>query len=200
MCQLCEAIRVLDGVFHDLEYHQERFERSRRDYFGIDQPILLKDILNVPENHRQGIVKCRVIYRRDIEAVEYLPWKRRTIRSLKIVRNDRIDYLYKYEDKTALEALAAQKGDCDDVLIVKNGLITDTSFSNVAFFDDKQWLTPAEPLLCGTKREKLLQEGILRKADISPGDLGQYISIRLINAMMDWEDSYEIPVEGVFEE
>ena len=104
MCRLFEAIRVLDGVFHDLEYHQERFDRSRRDYFGIDQPLFLKDVLNVPENCGQGIVKCRIIYRGNIETVEYVAWKRRTIRSLKIVRNDRIDYRYKYEDKTALEA------------------------------------------------------------------------------------------------
>lgn len=38
-----------------------------------------------------------------------------------IEAND-IDYSYKSTDRTELNRLTAQKGDCDDIVIVKNGL------------------------------------------------------------------------------
>ena len=60
-----------------------------------------------------------------------------------------------------------KKGDCDDILIIRNGLITDMSYANVAFFDGTQWLTPRIPLLAGTCRERLLETGPIREADIA---------------------------------
>ena len=98
-----------------------------------------------------------------------------------------------------MEALSARKGSCDDILIVKNGLVTDTSFSNVAFLDGSRWLTPEHPLLEGTKRAKLLEAGILAEADIRPEEIYRFKKVRLINAMMDWEDSYEIDAGKIFE-
>lgn len=34
------------------------------------------------------------------------------------------------------DILAAQKGDCDEIIIIKNGLVTDTSFTNIAIYKD----------------------------------------------------------------
>ena len=65
----------------------------------------------------------------------------REIRSLKVVVDDRIDYSFKSADRSSLNRLTAQKGDCDEIIIVKNGLVTDTSFTNIAVFDGEQWLT-----------------------------------------------------------
>ena len=59
------------------------------------------------------------------------------------------------------------KGDCDEIIIVKNGLVPDTSFTNIAVNDGDVWLTPKQPLLMGTKRAQLLGEGKLREADIT---------------------------------
>ena len=86
---------------------------------------------------------------------------------LRAVIDNGIDYEDKTTERSALEALYAQRGDADDVLIVQNGLITDTTVANVACLIGGCWLTPARPLLEGTARARLLAEGKLREADIT---------------------------------
>jgi 4-amino-4-deoxychorismate lyase len=78
------------------------------------------------------------------------------IESLKLVEDNTISYRHKYSDRSHLLELMNMRGDCDDILIVKDGYITDTSFSNIVFFDGDKWVTPARPLLRGTMRESLL--------------------------------------------
>lgn len=108
---------------------------------------------------------------------------------------DEIDYSHKYANRTALQYLLQKKGKADDVLIVKNGWLTDTSYSNVAFFDGLQWFTPSKPLLKGTKRAALLQQKKIIEADIRPQDLKQFEKVRLVNAMMEWEEGVELEVD-----
>jgi 4-amino-4-deoxychorismate lyase len=76
------------------------------------------------------------------------------------------------------------RGEADEVIIVRRALITDTSYSNLAFRSRGQWYTPATPLLRGTMRESLLACGLLREANITPADLPLYDAVCLINAMM----------------
>ncbi|WP_333578016.1 aminotransferase class IV, partial [Leyella stercorea] len=68
---------------------------------------------------------------------------------------------------------------------VKNGLLTDTSFTNVAVFDGERWLTPKYPLLLGTKRASLLERQVIKEADISVETLMNAQKVSLINAMID---------------
>lgn len=74
-------------------------------------------------------------------------------------RSDTIDYRYKSTDRKELEALYALRGNQDDVLIVRNNLLTDTSIANVALEKEGVWYTPRTPLLKGTKRALLLEQG-----------------------------------------
>ena len=104
---------------------------------------------------------------------------------MKLVEDNEIDYSFKSTDRACLNSLAAQKGDCDEVLIVKNGLLTDTSFTNVAVFDGERWLTPKHPLLLGTKRASLLERQVIKEADISVETLMNAQKVSLINAMID---------------
>jgi 4-amino-4-deoxychorismate lyase len=64
----------------------------------------------------------------------------------------------------------------------------------VALFDGKQWLTPARPLLRGTQRERLISEGLVNPADIRVDDLAHFEKVRIINAMIRFEDRCDIPV------
>lgn len=109
----------------------------------------------------------------------------REIRSLKLVEDNEIDYSFKSTDRAPLNRLTARKGDCDEVLIVKKGLLTDTSFTNVAVFDGERWLTPRHPLLLGTKRASLLERQVIKEADISVETLMNAQKVSLINAMID---------------
>ncbi|MEO0333918.1 MAG: aminotransferase class IV, partial [Bacteroidota bacterium] len=112
---------------------------------------------------------------------EYIP---RTIRSLRLVVHDSIQYDYKFKDHRLINHLFAQRKGADDSLIVKNGLVTDTSYSNIAFFDGQQWFTPNQPLLSGTARARLLDASILYEREITPTDLPHFTHCSLINAML----------------
>jgi 4-amino-4-deoxychorismate lyase len=184
---LIETIKVENGEIFNLERHDARFNRSRRILFGREDALPLVDFLDIPKECRQGLFKCRVTYGPDIESIEFEPYRKRTVRSLKLVVCDEIEYSFKFKDRSALEALFAERGDCDDIIIVKNGLVTDSFYANLVFDDGENLYTPAHPLLKGTKREVLLEQGILKEADIRPDDLVRFRRIHQINAMLDLE-------------
>lgn len=200
--KLIETIRFENGLFDNLAYHQQRLNRSRKVIFGCGDEIDLNEYFYMenfqianPKEH--SVIKCRLIYSTTIEKTEFLPYQRPKMRTLKIVADDEIDYLHKFLDRKPIEKLVAKKGGCDDILIVKNGLITDTSFANILFFNGKEWITPALPLLKGTQRARLLDEEKIRPADIRPEDLRYFRKARLINAMMRFGDKVDIPVENI---
>ncbi len=109
-------------------------------------PIDLQDLLHIPAFVGPEKYKCRVTYGGKIETIEWERYLPRTIQSLRLVEHNSIDYAFKYKNRDALNTLHAQRGHCDDVLIVKNGLITDTSYANVAFSDGTAWYTPEHTL------------------------------------------------------
>ena len=182
--------------------------RSRRILFGQEDEIDLKEyfdeksfrIANPKEyikSNEHGLFKCRVIYSTTIEKTEFIPYHLPKIRSLKLVVDDQIYYSHKYLDRKPIERLLSGKGDCDDILIIKNGLITDTSFANILFFNGKEWITPALPLLKGTRRAQLLDEEKIRTADIRTEDLKYFQKARLINAMIRFEDQVDIAIQDI---
>ena len=85
--------------------------------------------------HEKGIVKCRIVYEKEIKEIVYAPYSMREIDTLRIVYSDGINYTYKSTDREELNRLYVGRGDADDVLIVRNELITDTSIANVAFYE-----------------------------------------------------------------
>ncbi len=180
--------------------HEARLQRTRQHFFPDAPPTLpLEDWLQVPAHCKTGIYKCRVIYGQELLQVEFLPYTPRPIRTLKLVADDAIDYAWKSEDRSTLNHLFAQKGDCDDILIVKNGLLTDSSYSNLAFYDGEAWYTPETPLLQGIQRECLLREGCLIPTSIRVEDLNCFSQIALINAMLELGDCV-VDVMNVFGE
>ncbi|MBU1822594.1 MAG: aminotransferase class IV family protein, partial [Bacteroidetes bacterium] len=185
---LCfETICVQQRQFSKLlPYHQARLNRTRAALWPASGPIDLSSILTIPDEVGPEKYKCRVTYGSEIVNIEWEKYQYRTIQSLRLVESDSIDYAFKYNNREAINALHAQRGECDDVLIVKNGLITDTSYANVAFFDGTAWYTPAQPLLPGTQRAFLLDEGIIVPKEIRVGDLSQYQAVKLFNAMVEW--------------
>ena len=183
-----ETIKIKDGKVMGLPYHQERMERTIHHFFPqISEEAMpsLKSLL-APKND-MDFYKARVVYGvQGVEAIEYAPYSMREIHSLQVVVCDDIDYTYKSCDRSALNNLVARKGNSDEIFIVKNGLVTDTSFTNIAIFDGKNWLTPKHPLLKGTKRAALLEQGLLQEADITVADLKAAKKVCLFNAMIEF--------------
>jgi 4-amino-4-deoxychorismate lyase len=95
-----------------------------------------------------------------------------------------------------LKAGIPDPGD-SDILLVKNDLITDTSFSNIILWDGNAWYTPSVPLLKGTKREFYLDKKIIHLRDIRLNELHYFKKIRLINAMLDIGEGEDIPVGNI---
>lgn len=120
-----------------------------------------------------------------MEKVEYASYAMRPIRSLRVVCDDSIGYDYKSVDRSALNALVTKRGNCDEIVIVKNGMVTDSSYTNLALYDGHEWLTPRRPLLLGTKRAFLLDQGLLKEADLTLADLRRAQRVSLFNAMID---------------
>ncbi len=194
---LIETIKSLNGELYNLPYHQSRFNLVRKNFLGCTDTVLLKDQIQVPEECKNSLFKCRVLYSEQIEKIEFLPHEYRTIQCLQVVKNDTIDYAYKYADRENLTELFKQRGDCDDILIVKNNCITDSYTTNPVFFDGNEWWTPDTPLLAGTQRARLLSEGKLKVCRITLDDLGKYSKIGLINALQDLENMPLMDVENI---
>ncbi|MEM9832141.1 MAG: aminotransferase class IV family protein [Bacteroidota bacterium] len=185
MCRFIETLCIQRGEILHPYYHQQRMNHSRQQVLGIDQPLVLNQLLKVPEEWILiERVKCRIVYSKNIEEVTFAEYLPRRIRSLCLITHHNIQYDYKFADRRLINQLFSQRGESDDILIVKNGLVTDTSYSNVAFFDSQQWFTPHQPLLPGTTRARLLNEGVLKEREITPTDLSQFSHCSLINAML----------------
>jgi len=178
--RLLETIHILEGEALNLGYHQQRVNRSRSQ-LGFKDTLELK--LSPPKD---GEYRCRILYEKEIEKIEYLPYRRKKISSFKLVHSD-IVYDFKYEDRAEINALLEKHPKADDIIIVKNSLITDTSIANLCFFDGIDWLTPKSPLLLGTCRQRLLDEHKIIPADIDYRSLKDFSKIAVMNAMTDFQ-------------
>lgn len=197
MSPYIETIRIQEGELMNLSYHQERFERTRRLELGLSLHPELTQVIQIPDGLDQGKFKCRILYGAEIERIEYEPFTRHLVSSLKLVHADHIVYNYKYSDRNGLQELYDRRGACDDILIVKQGCISDSFYANTVFWDGREWFTPDTPLLPGTKRASLLDQGLLRLARIKPENLRNYLKVGLINAMNDLNEGPGIPIDKV---
>jgi 4-amino-4-deoxychorismate lyase len=116
--------------------------------------------------------------------------------TLELVMAENLDYGYKYLDRSALNNLKA-KSQADDIIIVQDGFVTDTSIANLVFENDRGFFTPQKHLLPGIKRESLLAAGVIKLKNISAADLKDYTRVRLINAMIDLEDNLGANIEDI---
>ncbi|MEI7981094.1 MAG: aminotransferase class IV [Bacteroidota bacterium] len=197
MCLLFETIRIENGIPVNLTWHQRRMNQACREIWKVDFLQSPGAEIHVPEEYSNGLVRCNLRYGPGIMEIKFNRYEKRTIRSLKLVIHNNIDYHLKYADRAGLEALFELRETCDDILLVKNGLITDTSMSNIIFFDGNHWVTPAKPLLIGTCRERLLNENQISAMDIRPEDLARYKGWKLINAMRNPEEEEMMPVAEI---
>jgi len=187
MSLLIESIRLENGVFNNLAYHAKRMNHARLSLFPGVQEISLDQVLANEKFPTQGLFKCRVVYDDKIKNIEYQPYTVKYITSLKLVHDDSVDYSFKYQNRESINKLFGKTESCDDVLIIKNGLVTDTSYANIVFKLVNEWLTPKTPLLMGTMRQYLLDAGMIHDAEIEINDIRKFESFKIINAMIGFE-------------
>ena len=197
MSLLIESLKLKDGVLFNLEYHQSRLNRSLNELFPQSDAIDLEREILIPQGFNKGTFKVRVSYGPAIEKVEIEPYTFRTIRSLKVVQHSSIDYHLKYSERPLLQELFSERGECDDIMIIKNGYVTDSFAANLLFFDGERWFTPTTPLLKGTKRQLLLDKGLIVEKEIREENISEYRKVGLVNAMIDLEEMPVVDIKNI---
>ncbi len=198
MSLLVETIKTDNGKLLNISFHNERLIKSLYEVFGIKKESNLESIITVPEFAQNGIYKCRIVYDDKNIETDFQPYNIRSVLSLKIVEDNEISYPYKFTDRENINKLFGLREQCDDILIIKKGMITDCSYANVILKDPEgNWITPSSYLLPGTRRASLLRNKEISEAEISYHDLYKYLEIKLINAMIGIDDTMGIPVSQI---
>ncbi|WP_069470354.1 aminotransferase class IV [Candidatus Marithrix sp. Canyon 246] len=179
---LLETIKIINGIPQHLEFHNQRLNYTRQHFNSQSNTIDLKQFIVAPSTN--GIYKCRVIYSNTIEDIQYSSYTDRQFKTFQTVIANDINYQFKYLNRDALNQLQAGARGADDILIIKNGFITDTSIANLAFYDDKKWITPTTPLLEGTTRARLLKQKKIIAAPIRLENIKKYSKMALMNALL----------------
>jgi 4-amino-4-deoxychorismate lyase len=199
MSLLFETIRIEDGIPMHLGWHEKRMRDSGFGIRDSGDKILdagwLDRVIRVPEEFRRGTVRCNVIFENKIVEITYRHYEPRAVKSLKLVEAAGLEYQLKYRDRSGIEALFALRDGCDDIIMVKDGFITDSSMANLIFYDGSRWVTPERPLLEGTCRARLLASGEIIREAIRVEDLGRFKGCKLINAMR-WPEEQELVPSG----
>lgn len=194
MEQYLETIRIEEGRACHLPYHNQRMNETRAR-LGFSDGLDLEAVIGDVSIYQQR-TRCRIVYDTEIRSVEFFPYQIRLVKTLRLVEDNQVDYGCKYADCSALNRCFAQRGACDDVLIVQNGDVTDTTIANVAFWNGETWFTPSTPLLKGTMRASLLDSHQIQEAKIRVEDLSHFSRLRLFNAMISFGE-IELPIQSV---
>ena len=116
------------------------------------RPLLEKDCS--PLSFPKGKLKLKIAYNAVNKICEFAPYDYRPIQRLQCVEAPYLNYKHKYTDRKALDTLLQYQGKADDVLILQDGWVRDSSYTNICFWGGIKWFTPATPLLEGTARQR----------------------------------------------
>ena len=189
MYRFIESIKVEDQKAFLLEFHQERVN-STFQHFGKEGSLDLKKIFNNLGHDEDGLYKMRLSY--DLERnynVQMIPYAIPQIHSFELVENNCFDYPFKFEERSEFEKMK-NKSKAQEIIIVKNNHITDTSFTNLLFLKGKDWFTPKTYLLNGVQRQHLLKSKKIKEADINLQNIREYSHFQMINALNDFDDMF----------
>ncbi|MCC6383627.1 MAG: aminotransferase class IV [Bacteroidia bacterium] len=192
-----ESIRIENGIIFNLDLHQERLQKTAFFHYGT-QPEIKIDVSSIPTGFKDQRIKCRLLYHERIFAIEFHTYQLRKIKSLRLIKDNRITYPYKSAERSRLDDLFLQRGSADDIIILKNNFLTDSSFSNLVLESfDGRLVTPSPCLLAGVRRQFLLRNKTITEQKIVIDELVNYKKIYLINALIGLEDDISVPITSV---
>ncbi|MFX4217349.1 aminotransferase class IV family protein [Aliarcobacter butzleri] len=175
-----ETIKCEDFEVFNLDYHQKRVANT----IGLN--INLQEYINPIS---EELLRCKLIYDENgVVDVLYFPYKKREIKSFKIIFDNEIEYSKKYLNRAKLDELYEKRDDCDEVIIIKNEIVTDTTIANIAIFYENSWITSKNCLLGGTTKARLLEEKKMFEKDITLDMLKNASKVALMNAMIGFDE------------
>lgn len=188
MSQYFESIRCLHGVLQHVSFHQERIARTCAIH-NLEMPIIMDCYHSFLTDHqvpRFGLFKWRMSYGFNGIRMDITPYSIKPIKTLQLVEHNTLEYGFKNEDRTELVQIS-QSVHADDVLIVQNGFLTDTSYGNILLRKGKQWYTPSTYLLPGTMRTFLIASQQVLEMPITKNELKQFDAFKVVNALRPME-------------
>lgn len=197
MCLLFETIACKNGILQNLEWHTARMNRSRKILFNSISILSLEEIIP-PDHTKNSFWKCRVQYDRFLGPISFAPHQPKPIKTLRLVESD-IEYGLKYHNREKVDELYNQRDGSDDIIIIEQGRVTDTSIANILLYDGRQWVTSDSPLLEGTMRAQLLEKGKIKVRAVYKKDLFTYKKLMLINALNPFDESKAIDISSVID-
>lgn len=196
MSQFIESIKVEDQEIFLLELHQKRVNQTFA-HFGKEGSIDLAKIFKNLQHDEDGLFKLRISYDLDKRVrTQMIPYAIPEIHDFQLVENNSFDYSFKFEDRKELDKMK-MKSKAEEIIIVKNNHITDTSFSNILFLKGKDWFTPSSYLLNGVQRQNLLKQKKIKETEITLQNIKQFSHFQLINAMNDFDDMFIYPLSRI---
>ncbi|WES96240.1 aminotransferase class IV [Chryseobacterium arthrosphaerae] len=196
MSQFIESIKVEDQEVFLLELHQKRVNQTF-SHFGKEDSIDLAKIYKNLQHDEDGLFKLRISYDLDKRIrTQMIPYAIPEIQDFKLMENNSFDYSFKFEDRKELDKMK-MKSKAEEIIIVKNNHITDTSFSNLLFLKGKDWYTPNTYLLNGVQRQHLLKQKKIKETEITLQNIKQFSHFQLINALNDFDDMFIYPIDRI---
>ncbi|WP_294229161.1 aminotransferase class IV [uncultured Chryseobacterium sp.] len=196
MSQFIESIKVEDQEIFLLEFHQKRVDQTFA-HFGKEGSIDLAKIYKHLEHDEDGLFKLRIVY--DLEKkirTQMIPYAIPELEDFQLVENNSFDYSFKSEDRKELERMK-MKSKAEEIIIVKNNHITDTSYSNLLFKKGKDWFTPSTYLLNGVQRQNLLKHKKIKETEITLQNLKEFSHFQMINALNDFDENFIYPIDRI---
>lgn len=181
--EFLESIKIKNQKIYHLAEHQDRVNHTFAFYFSKAKILDLEQIFSQQAIPKEGLFKARVTYTEKNYSIEISPYTPKEITSLKVIEKNDISYDFKFLNRKTINELNNNSN--QEIIIVKNHQITDSSYANLVFYDGKKWVTPKTYLLNGTCRQRLLQEGKITEEKIEKKDIQKYQKIGFINAMLD---------------
>jgi len=196
MSQFIESIKVEDQKIFLTELHQKRMNETF-SHFGKECKIdIYSSFINL-EHDEDGLYKFRIEYDLDDNfKTQIVPYAISEHDDFELVIDNEIDYTFKSADRTQFQKLKNDSG-ADEIIIIKENRITDTSYSNLLFLKDKTWFTPKTYLLNGVMRQSLLVSKKIKEAEITLDNIKEFSHFQLINALNDFDEMFIYPIEKI---
>lgn len=195
MSQFFESIRVKDGIAENLGFHQLRVNKTLK---AFDASIISIDLASIVQQlvlPAEGLFKLKISY--DLNGNHqsaFTPYQYKQIQNFALVDIKGQSYDYKFSNRDWINEALIQSGK-DEIVMHDGGLLKDCSYTNIVFYDGVNWFTPAAPLLEGTQRSKLINEGIIQPKALYVQDMPGFKKFKCINAMMYWDTAVEYEID-----
>lgn len=196
MYRFIESIKIEDQKIFLADYHQKRINETFA-HFAKEGSLDVVKIFKNLEHDEDGLYKLRIAYDLDRNyRTQLIPYAVSEISDFYLVENNTYNYSFKFEDRTELESMKRMAG-AEEIIIVRNNHITDTSFSNLLFLKNRTWYTPSTYLLNGVMRRHLLDARKIKETEITLQNIGEFTHFQIINALNDFDDMFVYPINKI---